>query len=92
MASRSRTGSICEQPGNFLYGEICSGKGVRNNREFVIPVFIICVNPYNRKDREKICTSEIVSLYPSIHCIHVRCKRVALYVLIKLSLLQLNKG
>ena len=26
---------------NSLYGEICSGKGARNNREFVIPVFII---------------------------------------------------
>ena len=82
MASRSRTGSICEQPGDFqldrnsIYSNICSGKGVRNNGEFVIPVFVICVNPYNGKDREKICTSVIVSLYPSMCCI--RCKRVAL--------------
>ena len=59
MASRSRAGSICEQPGDFqldrnlLYGEICSGKGVRNNREFDTPVFVICVNTYNGKDREK---------------------------------------
>ena len=57
MASRSRAGSICEQPGDFqldrnsLYGETCSGKGVRNNREFVIPVLVICVNAYNGKDR-----------------------------------------
>ena len=55
-------GSICEQSGDFqldrnsLYSEICSGKGVRNNREFVIPVFVICVNAYNGKDREKIRT------------------------------------
>ena len=80
MASRSRAGNICEQPGDFqldrtsLYGEICSGKGVRNNREFVIPVFVICVNPYHGKGREKIRTSEIVSLYPSIRCTRVRCK------------------
>ena len=59
MASRSRAGSICEQPGvfqldrNSLYGEFFSGKGIRNNREFVIPVFVICVNAYNRKDMGK---------------------------------------
>ena len=52
-------GKYCKQPDDFqldrnsLYGEIYSGKGVRNNREFVIPVFVICVNTYNGKDREK---------------------------------------
>ena len=62
MVSRSRTGSICEQLGDFqldrnlLYGKMFSGKGVRNNREFVIPVFVICMNAYNGKDRGKICT------------------------------------
>ena len=61
-AATAWTGSICEQPGDFqldrnsLYGEICSGKGVRNNREFVIPVFVICVNACNGKDRGKIRT------------------------------------
>ena len=55
------------------------GKGVCTNLEFVTPVFVICVNAYYGKDRKKICTSEIVSLYPSICCIRVHCKRVALY-------------
>jgi len=35
------------------YGGICLGKGVRNNHEFVISVFKICMNAYNGKDREK---------------------------------------
>ena len=62
-----QAGSICEQSGDFqldrnlLYGEICLGKGVRNNREFVKPVFVICVNAYNGKDREKICTKKLFS-------------------------------
>ena len=76
MASRSRAGSICEQPGDFqlnrnsLYGKICSGKGVRNNREFITPVFVICMNTYNGKDRKKL-----------IRCIRVRYKHVALYII-----------
>ena len=83
MASRSRV--FANNRGIFNWTEIrytakfVRGKGVRNNREFVITMFVICVNPYNGKDRGKICTSEIVSLYPSIHCICVCCKRVPLY-------------
>ena len=52
----SRMGSICAQPSDFrldrnlLYSEICSAKGVCNNREFVIPMFVICVNAYNGKN------------------------------------------
>ena len=59
----SRTESICEQPGDFqldrnsLYGKIrYMAKGVRNNREFVIPVFVICMNAYNENDRGEIRT------------------------------------
>ena len=40
----------------FSWTEICSGKRVRNNCEFVIPVFVICVYAYNGKDRKKFCT------------------------------------
>ena len=40
---------------------------------------VICMNAYNSKDREKIRTKDIVSSYPSIHCMRVRHKRVALY-------------
>ena len=38
----------------FSWTEICYTAS--NNREFVIPVFVICVNAYNGKDREKIRT------------------------------------
>ena len=62
MVSRSRVGSICEQWGDFqldrnsLYDKHFSGKGVCNNLEFDISLFVICVNAYNGKDREKIRT------------------------------------
>ena len=49
-------GSDSELDRNSLYGEICLGKGVRNNRDFVIPVFVICMNAYNGKERGEIRT------------------------------------
>ena len=47
MASLSWVGNLCEQPGDFqaernsLSDKICSGKGVRYNREFIMSVFAI---------------------------------------------------
>ena len=75
MASRSRAGSICEQPGDFqldsnsLYSKICLGKVVRNNREFVIPVFVICMNAYNGKDRKKYVRKKLFNYIRQFNCL-----------------------
>ena len=45
---------VCEQPGDYqaetnsLSDQICSGKGVRYNREFKISVFVIWLLPDDR--------------------------------------------
>ena len=58
-------GKISIQPDNFKVERNSLYLNYRQNM-FVISTFVVCMNAYNGKDKDKICMQEIVLLHSSI--------------------------